>query len=458
MTKTIAISRHAMDRAITEQKSRGFGERATPLFDAALAKWILLLALPLLFLPKWNLVTIQAETAGLRIDDLVLLGVGGLVFLAHVWTSPPILPLEKAIFGFTLVSLCSFFLNKLLVHAGEMVLEAKIFYVFRLAEYFLFFYIGRLAVLYVEIRQLFLILFGWNALWMLLQKGSWVGGWSVVGYMDVSARVQGIASFPSEMGLWLNLLFCWFFFDEEGQSRKNPLLLLSIFLACTLLTVWTGNRISMMALFLAALWRFCRDFSQYPPMMRWGLFLVGSFFFAIGWLWIATTEPVVERSKDLLSWKNFSLIEEVWDHIIEDPLQPANRSMEEFDVSWWLRIHKWVYILKLYLSQPLCYLQGMGPGVAWSALDGGWLRIWTETGFAGLFLFVWILRLLGAIHRTMRWMVFVWLLNAIFFDAYLAYKPMSLLFFTAGCLYDRQKQPAMKKNLSQEKAAPVQEV
>lgn len=437
-----------MDRAITEQKSKGFGEREVPLFDPVFTKWILLLALPLLFLPKWNLVTIQAETAGVRIDDLILLGVGGLVFLAHLWTHPPILPLEKAIFGFTLASLASFFLNKVLVQAGEMVLEAKIFYVFRLAEYFLFFYIGRLAALYIEIRQLFLILFGWNALWMLLQKGSWVGGWSVVGYMDVSSRVQGIASFPSEMGLWLNLLFCWFFFEEGDRSHKKPLLLLSIFLACTLLTVWTGNRISMMALFLAALWGFYRDFSKYPLMMQWGLLSLWPLFLAIGWAWIAATEPVVERSKDLLSWKNFSLIEEVWNHTIDDPLQPENMPMEELDTSWWLRIHKWVYVLKLYLSQPLCYLQGIGPGVAWSALDGGWLRIWTETGFLGLFLFIWILRLLGAIHRKMRWMVFVWLLNSMFFDAYLAYKPMSLLFFTAGCLHDRQKQSSIKKNLS----------
>ena len=42
------------------------------LFDKRLAALLSLLCLPLLFLPKVNLLRFSGETAGLRIDDLLL--------------------------------------------------------------------------------------------------------------------------------------------------------------------------------------------------------------------------------------------------------------------------------------------------------------------------------------------------------------------------------------------------
>ena len=39
-------------------------------------------------------------------------------------------------------------------------------------------------------------------------------------------------------------------------------------------------------------------------------------------------------------------------------------------------------------------------------------------------------------------MVVAFLINMIFFDVYLAYKPMSLLLFVSGCTYSQAKEKA----------------
>jgi hypothetical protein len=70
-----------------------------------------------------------------------------------------------------------------------------------------------------------------------------------------------------------------------------------------------------------------------------------------------------------------------------------------------------------------------------AGLDGGFLRILTEYGIIGSFLF-W--KLFSTIyHKTLqlKWMVISFAINMIFFDVHLAYKPMSLLFFITGFAY-----------------------
>ena len=47
---------------------------------------------------------------------------------------------------------------------------------------------------------------------------------------------------------------------------------------------------------------------------------------------------------------------------------------ENYDMSWWMRIQKWCYALKMYVMHPISYLQGVGPGFATPALDGGFVE------------------------------------------------------------------------------------
>lgn len=434
-------------------------------FDRKFSLIILFITLPLLFLPKINLISMDAEeTAGLRIDDLILLFLGCLLMWAHALSHQKLYQVEGWILLITGFGVFSFLVNRLLVSFGILYMESKIFYSMRLLEYFLFFYIGAIASHYFSNRFIIQAFFLWNLLFMSLQKLDLIGGFIFTGYhADVSGRVQGIASFPSEMGLLLNLIFCYLVFDDNRNSQwikffKSPfttyvlqrIYFYGLFCLFGIFIIFTGNRISILALFICFLFRLKQDLSMrslgsYISMMV----LIPIVVLAIGFV-ITRTAGVYERSLDLFSWKNFDLFSLVWDKvdITQNPIGHEVLESKDYDMSWWLRIHKWLFMTKTYIENPECYLQGLGPGYAGAALDGGLLRILTEYGLIGAFLFWKFFSCLSRINAQTKWMIVSFLINMIFFDAYLAYKTMSLLLFSCGGIFERQHRPVIREHLA----------
>lgn len=424
---------------------------AKSIFDRYSSFWIVICCLPLLFFPKINLISLsERETAGIRVDDIFLLLFGIVFFWAHCALKKRMTGLERWVMILVGFSLFSFSLNRIFVFFGMLHVNASIFYCLRILEYFLFFYIGMFSAQFVRSKTIITWLFLWNLLLMLLQKAELIGHFSVSGYLSIASdRVAGIASFPSEAGLLITMMFCFLVYDEQTSNKVHiifpPALKAFIqktyhywlFLLCTTLIIFTGSRIAILAIIFAFFFRLKEDFKK-GSFATWigSTIFIGIATIAIGTT-IIHTESVFVRSAELLSLKNISLIEKVWDQIdlSQDPIGRENVRNENYDTSWWIRIHKWCYALKIYLSHPECYLQGIGPGFAMSALDGGFLRILTEYGLIGCLLF-W--NLFSSIyHKTkqLQWMVIVLLINMIFFDVYLAYKPMSLLFFVTGYAY-----------------------
>lgn len=424
------------------------------LFDKKLSFLIVLLCLPLLFLPKINLISIHSETAGVRIDDLILFMLGILIIWAHFLYNHKLYQIEFWLFAFTAFSFISFISNKILVQMDLLYMPAKIFYTIRLFEYFIFFYIGAFAAQFFQTQRIVQAFFLWNLCIMILQKIGLTGGLSVEGYQtDVSSRVQGIASFPSEMGLLLNLIFCYLIYDTTASSLLNfvsppfkkilkKFYLYGMFCLFGAFVIFTGNRISILALLVCFLFKLkqelnWRSMSSFVTIFMISMLLLGG----VVWLMFQTAS-VYDRSTALFSFKNLELVQIVWNKIdlTQDPIENEVISSDHFDVSWWLRAHKWVYVLKAYCTNPLCYLQGVGPGFAWSALDGGFLRILVEYGIIGFYFFYKFLACLYRINPQIKWMVIAFYINMIFFDAYLAYKTMSFLLFTAGYAFQRQQQ------------------
>ncbi len=423
-------------------------------FEHKLALILLVIASPLLFLPKINLINVGSETAGLRIDDLVLLIIGTCLMLSHALSHKKLYKIEGWILALTTVSLFSFFSNYWLVSLDILPLNAKIFYAVRLLEYFIFFYIGGLVYQYFDGPLFIRAFFIWNFLLMALQKMGLAGALTVEGYSsNVSERVQGVASFPSEMGLLLNLLFCWMIYDDDNRSRfvnlfASPLVrsflnksyLYLMFVIFGVFIVFTGNRISILALLFCFVFRLKKEFSfrcvsslfllsMIVPVVLTGIILL-----------ISKTASVYERSSGLFSFRNFQLIAVVWDNIDmeKDPVENQSIDSARYDISWWLRIHKWIYVMKSYAYHPICYLQGLGPGYAWTALDGGWLRIFVEYGIVGAILYFKFFLSIYRINPQTKWMMIAFGINMIFFDAYLAYKTMSFLLLTSGYAFEKK--------------------
>jgi len=407
----------------------------------------ILVCLPLIFIPKINLIKFSGQTAGIRLDDMILLSFAVLLFWGHFVLEKRSGHLERLVIAITAFSFFSYFMNRFFVDLGWLHVDAKIFYCVRLLEYFLFFYIGAISIKFFEVSSIVRAFFLWNLVIMILQKFHIVGEFNVEGYSTSSSyRVSGIASFPSEMGALLDIMFCYLIYDGSWKSKIAAVLpfplrrflqksyLYWLFLIFAILVIWTGSRIAILALVVT----FLGKLKDEIRLRSLSSLLLAGIFIAVGagvmFVAISKTMSLMSRSAGLFSFSNLDLIETVWDNIdlSHDPI--GNESVEagDYDMSWWMRIHKWCYALKIYYLHPECYLQGVGPGFAMGGLDGGLLRIFTEYGIVGSVLFFKFFTVIYRESTQLKWMVVAFLINMIFFDVYLAYKVMSMLFLVAG--------------------------
>src|SRR5690606_9722780 len=133
-----------MEKHLSASSTRSFKSPVRlSLPDTRLAFLLAFSAIPLLFIPKISLIKIRGETAGLRIDDLILLSLSLFLMFLRLSNAKGLLRIEK-IFGVILLSsFVSFLSNRILDHFDYNIPNtSSIIYTFRLIEYFLFFYIG----------------------------------------------------------------------------------------------------------------------------------------------------------------------------------------------------------------------------------------------------------------------------------------------------------------------------
>lgn len=423
------------------------------LFQKSFVLFLLVVGLPFLFLPKINLISFSDETAGVRLDDIVLLALSLAILWAHIAIQKKISSIEIWVMAITLISVFSFAMNRLLVATGFLYVDAKIFYAFRLMEYFIFFYLGTMVAQFFRLSTVLIAFFVWNVFLMGLQRLQVIGIFSVEGYMTAGDRIYGISSFGAEGGLLLNFLYCFLVFDEGARQQlvsilPRPLqafckhcLTYVLFMVFGVLIVLTGARIALAALLVSFVARISTEIQWRAPKTLFAPFLITLVCLGLVGVFLWNNASLVSRSVGLLSMKNFSIIDDVWESIsiTQSPMGNETSYGGGYDMSWWIRIHKWCYALKIYYLNPECYLQGVGPGFGFAALDGGWLRILTETGLLGLGAYGLLFHSLSKLSPALKAMMMAFFINMLFFDAYLAYKPMSLLFLVGGCLYQESR-------------------
>lgn len=426
-------------------------------FDGFTGRLAVYACLALLFLPKINLLSLGGrETAGIRVDDLVLFCFAFLFFWSRLSLRRETLNLEKAMGAIVVLSLASFVLNRLFVTLDLLQVDASVLYAFRPLEYFLFFYVGWIASRYCSLTPMIYAYFYLNAVLIFLQKFGVVGGFTNRGYLpDVTDRPPGLASFPSEMGVLLNMMFCYIVYRQDGsQTRKIPFVPKALFklgvnlryflffLFVGVLIVITGSRIAILA-HLVSFAPFLIDRVRSGSFVRnVGIGCAMLLSVALMFYSMDKITGLVARSSGLFSWNNVDLINDVWKNIDVSYVPTGHEIVEraEQDESWWIRIHKWMYALKIYLSHPECYLQGVGPGFGTAALDGGLLRILVELGLLGVAFFGRFFRLIAGQSQALFWSIVCFMINMIFFDVYLAYKSMTLLLLMAGFADAKQKE------------------
>jgi len=404
-----------------------------PRYSDDLRRTIIVLGVAMLCMPKVNLVSIAGESAGIRIDDVLLFVIFALLLAgALLARKPTINGIESIVF--TLVG-CMLLSNWVNLHLFG---RSSLLYSLRYFEYFMFFYIGRyfFDARYSAARLLYALLF-LNAILMVLQDFAIVGGFASAGFsQDVAGRPIGVTGGPWEVGAILNFFLAFFLFDrkEEGGLASRIFVI-----ACTsALVVMTGARMPALAhIVLLSYYVYFRTPNK-TYFVASAAVTVGLLLFAI----LLIPNPLTERSENLFSMANIEQFQDQYSKasVPDEKFEGWSEvyTADEYtDLSWLIRLARWVIAIKTWTNSPLGWFVGVGPGNWGPALDGGWLRVMSEWGLLGLSIFLVFLYRIAQISRATFAMVVALAINMLFIDIHIAYKAMSLFFFLSGYAYNK---------------------
>jgi len=434
--------------------------------EAASAKWDrdwdkrtqLLICIPaifVLFLPKINLISVGKETAGVRIDDVILLILLALVLLLRLLPGKRITQVEKLIYCIVGLGLLSVVWNWILYWHGQQTLLANPLYVIRLLEYFTFFFIGWYVVSWIRITSILSIFLLVNTVLVVFQAAGWIGAFTHNNYVsNVAAAPPGLTAGHWELGFIVSLVTCVFIFRHKAPSTRlvtssgyslfpvsQSIPLFWIALAVLLQAV-IGSRSGILSLILVLLVKVLSSCKR--PAFACLILVLSSLAVLVPLSYSSnfTNLSIIERSQKLFSTSNIHIIGQVFSHIDTDTytLNEAYGEVdpnlsESHDLSWLIRLHKWCYAMVYFLKHPESYLLGIGPGCCKSALDGGILRIIVEFGLLGSAAFFYWLYVACRPALVLKMMVVVFFVNMIFLDTYLAYKAMSVFMLTLGAIH-----------------------
>jgi hypothetical protein len=114
----------------------------------------------------------------------------------------------------------------------------------------------------------------------------------------------------------------------------------------------------------------------------------------------------------------------------------AAATQNQGDTSGLMRIFRWTALLKSAFAHPDTVIIGLGPSFGTSAVDGYYVRVFVETGAAGLVVFLWFLYSFlsprGGSPWQLREYVFILAATGLFIDIFTSYKGMLLLWVWHG--------------------------
>lgn len=379
----------------------------------------------LLFTPRLNLVSIPGQTAGLRLDDLVL------AFIAFVFVASISLTftgvftftnIERYAFLFVLASTTSNIINM------SIYSRSNILYSARIAEYFLFFYLGAFYAERYKIQKLAWLLLWINGSVMILQIFGLIGGFASSGIVaQASNRAIGLTGGPWEVGGLVNFCTAILVFETKSTTKRACY----VFSISFFLILLTAARMPMIAdVVLLAIFLFRRSKHKSLAILQ----------FSVGVIALATFVVMVpthlsERSANLFSSENLDYLSQTYASTNVNAGVPAFNDVaapRDTDLSWLMRVVKWVYAAKTWISNPAFWPLGVGPGTWGPALDGGWLRLLTENGIVGLVLFWCMMRAAQRDSFAMKAVIVCLFINMLMIDINIAYKAMAFVFFAAG--------------------------
>jgi len=182
--------------------------------DRKSAYFLLFFVFPCLFFPKINVFQIANQTAGLRIDDVIILFFCFAFLPLRFASKVPLTSVERWFFLFVAFGFFSLGVHAIFWHFELAYLPANPLYNVRFFEYFLFFYVGWIFARYFSLYWSVFVFVFFNIAFILLQKLDVLGGFATLGYQSVADRPIGLSSFPNEIAALFSILFCFLIYDQ----------------------------------------------------------------------------------------------------------------------------------------------------------------------------------------------------------------------------------------------------
>jgi hypothetical protein len=407
-------------------------------------------AICMILAPKVNLVTFPGmnggiDTAGIRVDDILLGLIGWIVALTFVrGLKRDYTALEKKVLAFSLAGLFSNAINKFFFDRSNFL------YSLRIVECFVFFYLGRLFAMRGRLINLIWAILGVNGVAMLLQRVGVLGAFSSEGFRaSNTARPDGMTGGPWEVGAVINICFGVIAFDPE--KRRSGRFVFGVFVITFGLILLTAARMPTVAhivLLMLFIYNRSRNKLLFTAQAVVALVCVGL---------AASTSTVTRRSANTFSTANMEALASLYRDTKPVKGQMAihgNRDTpqtEGADFSAAVRAISWGIAVKTWLADDSSIAIGVGPGTFGPALDGGWLRWLTESGLVGFVLLLALLAELWSINGAMKAAVISLATSMIAIDMP-SYKVSTLIYFCAGYYLIRQS-AGNRRTLSVKKTA-----
>ena len=386
----------------------------------------------LLFLPKINLVSFGGETAGIRLDDIVLFVVA--LILVCGWIIKLNFKIE-AIPRVTFIVIGLFCLSNL-----ANLDHSNVLYSLRLVEYLVFFWAGKsLVQSRFKFSSAVMLLIALNCGAIVLQFCRLMGGFAAEGYSSIAERPFGLsANHPAEMGALLNLAFAALVFERRGKAFGRFWLWCTAVAVCIFLT----ESRSALAIHFVLTWLYTYQHAKSRTSFALkSALVVGGLIAAL----VFVPNPMRERSSELFAPQNVDAARQLYDSVPAEKQftgfaegSEAADAPQDVDISAYMRGFKWISVIKIMFTAPwVVWILGLGPGALGPALDGGWLRLLAETGVVGTFAFLFMLRKISNLDRACALAVLALAANMVMVDSQNAYKVMAFLFLMAGVSVQR---------------------
>lgn len=253
---------------------------------------------------------------------------------------------------------------------------------------------------------------------------------------NVSDRIIGMTSGPWELGVLMNFTSAFYLiYGKNSLKRYIPYVLASVII------LLTGSRMSFVAqLVIIAVFIIKQgSFIQFLKKTLIAVPLVLAMFIYV------ENSSVSSRSENLFNSDNITSLASLYDQTYVTYGNPDWHKIDtmagnDVDLSWAMRVMKWLYAIKLFFKNPIFFVTGVGAGTFGNALDGGWLRLLLECGIFGFSAFLVFLKKVKNSSPMMLLFTVALGVNMIMIDVYMSYKIMTLYLFFAGYMLTWKKQ------------------